>query len=79
MADSNSFISILYIRLSFGNLDTLILHLHFLFELLEVLKVRFAYRKQLQRMLGNFMLPQALVDLSSLLLASFLNTFMPFH
>ena len=78
MADSNSFISILYIRLSFGNLDTLILHLHFLFELLEVLKVRFAYRKQLQRMLGNFMLPQALVDLSSLLLASFLNTFMPF-
>ena len=79
MADSNSFISILYIRLSFGNLDTLILHLRSLFELLEVLKVRFAYRKQLQRMLGNFMLPQALVDLSSLLLASFLNTFMPFH
>ena len=79
MADSNSFISILYIRFSFGNLDTLILHFHSLFELLEVLKVRFAYRKQLQRMLGNFMLPQALVDLSSLLLASFLNTFMPFH
>ena len=33
-----------------------------------MLKISFAYRKQLQQMLGNFMLPQALVDLSSLFL-----------